>query len=80
VRLSIALLLASALGMVGGAWLIGRWAVGCAVIFDSLALGAWALWGYDDGQPAVPPQVLEASPAPGVWSVPDILERARAAP
>lgn len=50
-RSSLILLVCSLLGIVGGAWLIGRWAVGCAVIFDSLALGVWALWGYDDGKP-----------------------------
>ena len=57
-RLPVVLLAVSLLGVVGGAWLIGRWAVGCAVIFDSLALGAWAL-RIDDGQPAAP-QVAEA--------------------
>ena len=49
-RLPLVLLAVSLLGVVGGAFLIGTWAVGCAVIFDSLALGAWAVWGYDDGK------------------------------
>ena len=49
-RLPLVLLAASLLGVVAGAFLIGLWAVGCAVIFDSLALGAFAVWGYDDGK------------------------------
>jgi hypothetical protein len=49
-RLSVCLLAVSLLGVVAGAFLIGRWAVGCAVIFDSLCAGWWAL-GRDDGQP-----------------------------
>ena len=73
-RLPAFLLVASLLGVVGGAFLVGTWAVGCAVIFDSLAVGAWALWGYDDGKPAV-----EAVPT-GTLTVADILERARREP
>ena len=69
-RLPAFLLVASLLGVVGGAFLVGRWAVGCAVIFDSLCVGAWALWGYDDGRPAQP-QVH------GPLTVPQILDRAR---
>jgi hypothetical protein len=57
-RLPAVLLVCSLLGVIGGAWLIGRWAVGCAVIFDSLCAGAWAVWGYDDGEDARP-QVAE---------------------
>jgi hypothetical protein len=72
VRLSIALLLASLLGVIGGAFLIGRWAVGCAVIFDSLCAGAWAVWGYDDGEDARP-QVAEAP-----MTLQQVLDRARA--
>ena len=53
-RLPVVLLVASLLGVVGGAALIGEWAVGCAIIFDSLCAGVWALWGYDDGNPARP--------------------------
>jgi len=67
----VVLLAVSLLGVVGGAWLIGRWAVGCAVIFDSLCAGAWAVWGYDDGQQDVP----QAQEPPVV----DVLERARRA-
>lgn len=48
-RTQLVLLAVSLLGIIGGAFLIGLWAVGCAVIFDSLALGAYAMWGYDDG-------------------------------
>lgn len=70
-RLPAFLLAGSLLGVVAGAFLIGTWAVGCAVIFDSLAVGAWALWGYDDGQREGEPQAL---------TVPDILEQARRAP
>lgn len=53
-RASVVLLLCSLLGVAGGAALIGRWAVGCAIIFDALCTGAYALL-HDDGhqQPAV---------------------------
>jgi hypothetical protein len=71
-RLSIALLALSLLGVVAGAVLIGPWAVGCAVIFDSVCAGGWALF-HDDGQPAQP-QVH------GVPTLAQILERARDAP
>ena len=71
-RLPVVLLAVSLLGVVGGAWLIGRWAVGCAVIFDSLCAAAYAVWGYDDGQDAQQPQAVEL---PAV----DVLERARRA-
>ncbi len=71
-RLSLLLLLCSLAGVVGGAWLIGRWAVGCAVIFDSLAVGGWALW-RDDGR-EIPPQVA------GVPTLEQILEREAARP
>jgi len=72
VRLSIALLLVSLAGMLGGAALIGVWALGVAVVADSLLLGVYAL-ARDDGQgrrPAVggEPSTLAA-----------ILERARRA-
>ena len=42
-RLSVVLLLIGMLGVVGGAVLIARWAVGVAIICDSLALGAYGL-------------------------------------
>ena len=52
-RLSVGLLLVSLLGVVAGGWLIGRWALGVAVIFDSLCVGAWALLRDDGrGEPA----------------------------
>ena len=35
-------------GVLGGGWLIGRWAFGLAVIADSVAVGVWALL-RDDG-------------------------------
>jgi hypothetical protein len=69
-RLSAFLLVASLLGVVGGAFLVGTWAVGCAVIFDSLCVGAWALL-HDDG----------AEERPQVHEVPalqQVLDRARA--
>lgn len=53
-RLPLVLLACSLLGVVGGAFLIGMWAVGCAVIFASLCTAWYAVWGYDDGKP---PQV-----------------------
>ena len=42
-RLNAFLLVLAMAGVVAGAWLIGMWAVGCAIIVDSLAVGAWAL-------------------------------------
>ena len=70
-RLPVILLAASLLGVIGGAWLIGTWAVGCAVIFDSLCLGAFAVWGYDDGN-----QAPRAVPG-GASTLQQVLERAR---
>jgi hypothetical protein len=43
VRLSVLLIVAGMLGVVAGAWLIGRWAVGIAVVADSASLAAWGL-------------------------------------
>lgn len=51
-RLSLALLFLSTLGAVGGAWLIGRWAVGLVVVGYSLLLAVFALL-RDDQAPAV---------------------------
>lgn len=51
-RLSVVLLLSAAAGVVGGAWLIGMWCVGLAVIVDSAALAGYALF-RDDVQPRV---------------------------
>jgi len=70
VRLSVVLLLCSLAGVLGGAALIGVAALGGAVIFDSLCVGAWALL-RDDGERA----------RPSVHEVPtlaQVLERARA--
>lgn len=72
-RLSVALLLIALAGVLGGGALIGVPALGGCLIFDSLAVGLWALL-RDDGEPV-----------PGVRGVPgsggtvaQILERARA--
>ena len=70
-RLSVALLLLSLAGIMGGAALIGLPALGGAVIFDSLAVGTWALL-RDDGR----------REEPSVHEVPtlaQVLERARSA-
>jgi hypothetical protein len=42
-RLNAVLLALALVGIVAGAALIGRWAVGCAIITDSVLLGVWAL-------------------------------------
>jgi hypothetical protein len=68
-RASVILLLISLAGVLGGAALIGRWALGVGVIADSVAVGVWALL-RDDGR----------GEAPAVHQVPtlhDVLERAR---
>ena len=74
VRTQLVLLAVSLLGIIGGAFLIGLWAVGCAVIFDSLCAGVFALWGLDDGQP---PQAVV--PEYDVPTLEQVLERARRA-
>jgi len=69
-RLSVVLLLVALAGVLGGAALIGIPALGGALIFDSIAVGVWALL-RDDGTRA----------APSVHEVPtlsQVLERARA--
>lgn len=69
-RLSVVLLCLALAGVLGGAALIGVPVLGGAVIFDSLAVGVWALL-RDDGTRA----------APSVHEVPtlaQVLERARA--
>jgi hypothetical protein len=71
VRLSIALLLVSLLGVLGGAALIGLWALGVALAADSLLLGVYAL-ARDDGQGRRP---AEGEPS----TLAAILERARRA-
>jgi hypothetical protein len=45
VRFAVFLLVLSAAGVVGGASLIGRWALGLAIVAVSLGLGWWALFG-----------------------------------
>jgi hypothetical protein len=71
-RSSVLLLLCSIAGILGGAALIGRWALGVAIIADSVAVGVYALQ-RDDGQPAQP--VVRSVQG----SVQSVLERARAA-
>ena len=69
-RLSVVLLLVSLAGVLAGGWLIGRWALGLAVVADSVAVGVYALL-RDDGR----------GQAPSVHEVPtlhQVLERARA--
>jgi hypothetical protein len=72
VRWSVVLLMLSLAGVVGGALLVGRWCVGVAVIFDSLAVGGWALL-RDDGHEAPVPQVH------GIPTLEQVLDRARGA-
>jgi hypothetical protein len=71
VRSSIALLLVSLAGILGGAALIGVWALGLAVIADSVAVGVYALLREDSGRAA--PSVHE------VPTLASILEKARRA-
>ena len=71
-RSSVLLLLVSLAGILGGAALIGLWALGLAIIADSVAVGVYAL-RRDDGVPAQP--AVRAVPA----TVASILERYRAA-
>jgi hypothetical protein len=70
-RLSAALLVVSLLGVLGGAALIGLWALGLAVIADSVAVGVYAL--LRDAESRVAPSVHEVPTLAG------ILERARRA-
>jgi hypothetical protein len=70
VRLSVVLLLLSLAGVLGGAALIATWALGLAVIADSVAVGVYALL-RDDGRRAEP-QVH------GVPTLAQVLDRARA--
>ena len=70
-RLSACLLLLSLAGVLGGAALIGLWALGLAVIADSVAVGVYALL-----------REAESRAAPSVHEVPTlagILEKARRA-
>lgn len=69
-RLSVVLLVFALAGVLGGAALIGVPVLGGAVIFDSLAVGAWALLRDDDSRAA--PSLHE------VPTLAQVLERARA--
>ena len=69
-RLSVVLLVVSLAGVLAGGWLTGRLGFGLCVIFDSLAVGAWAVL-RDDGRPVPGPQVY------GVPTLAQVLERAR---
>ena len=71
-RSSAVLLLCSLAGILLGAALIGRWALGLAIIADSVAVAVFVLL-RDDGVPAQP----AVRSVPG--TVHDVLERARAA-
>jgi hypothetical protein len=70
-RLSVVLLLVSLAGILGGAALIGTWALGLAVIADSVAVGVYALLRDDGGRAA--PSVHE------VPTLAQVLEKARRA-
>ena len=70
VRLSVILLLLSLAGVLGGAALIATWALGLAVIADSVAVGVYALL-RESGDGAVPS-------AHQVPTLAQVLERARA--
>jgi hypothetical protein len=50
-RVHAALLVLSLLGIVAGAALIGREAVGVAIIFDSLLVATWALLAQEPEKP-----------------------------
>jgi hypothetical protein len=67
--LSIALLLVSLAGVLGGAALIGTWALGLAVIADSVAVGVYALLRESGGRAV--PSVHE------VPTLAQVLEKAR---
>ena len=69
-RLSVVLLLLSLAGILAGAALIGTWALGLAVIADSVAVGVYALL-RDDGRGRAAPSVHE------VPTLASILEKAR---
>ena len=73
-RLSAVLLLCSLAGIIGGAWLIGMWCVGLAVIADSIAVGVFA-WFRDDGKHAASVHQIH-----GVPTLQDILDREQARP
>jgi hypothetical protein len=72
-RLSVALLGISLLGVLAGGWLTGRLGFGLCVIADSVAVGFWAL-SRDDGMDEREPQVRGVA-----THTHDVLERARRA-
>ena len=69
-RSSVLLLLVSLAGILGGAALIGVWALGLAIIADSVAVGVFALLRDTPAAPSV-------RDVPGTVS--SVLERYRAA-
>jgi hypothetical protein len=69
-RSSVLLLLCSLAGVLGGAALIGLWALGLAIIADSVAVGVYALLRDTPAAPSV--RAVQSSVA-------SVLERARAA-
>jgi hypothetical protein len=69
-RSSVLLLLVSLAGILGGAALIGLWALGLAIIADSVAVGVYALLRDTPSVPAV--HAVQGTVA-------SVLERARAA-
>lgn len=73
-RLSVVLLLASLAGVLGGGALIGTWALGVCLIFDSLAVGVYAL-NIDDGTGPQVHDVTDGIPA----DVRKFIERVRGA-
>jgi hypothetical protein len=78
-RTSVLLLLCSLAGVLAGGAVIGRWALGLAIIADSVAVGAFAL-RRDDGVPEAPPlQDLQPNAWAMAGSVSSVLERYKAA-
>ena len=67
-RLSAVLLVLALAGVLGGAAVIGLPALGGALIFDSLAVGVYALL-RDDGKPPL------ARPEPSLSVVQQLLDR-----
>ena len=70
-RLSVCLLALSLAGIVGGAALIGRWALGLAIVVDSLLVGLWVL--FRDTAPR------REVPVDGPPTLAQVLENARRA-
>lgn len=72
-RTSLILLLIALAGVLGGGALIGVPALGACLIFDSLAVGALALW-RDDGTAVPGVHRVQSGPT----TLHEVLERARA--